>query len=134
MMHFRYMARSLARMAVAAAALLLAPMALQAQNATTNGQIRGTVAGPAGQPVQGVALTAVNEGTGLTRSTLTGENGRYMLHLLPPGSYTVRAEVIGYRTDEVPGVQVAIGQTSTANFEPGGGGRGARGDPGRGGP
>ncbi len=117
MMHFRDRARSLAGTAVATVALLLAPMALHAQNATTTGQIRGTVTGSGEQPVQGVAVTAVNEGTGLTRSTLTGESGRFILHLLPPGSYTVRAEMIGYRTDEVPGVQVAIGQTSTVNVD-----------------
>lgn len=95
---------------------LLMPDPAAAQNATTTGQIRGNLTGSEGQPVPGVLVTAVNEQTGVTRSTLTGENGLYMVRLLPSGAYTVTTEIIGYRPEEVSGVQVAIGQTSTVNL------------------
>jgi hypothetical protein len=97
-----------------AASLLVAP-ALEAQSASTTGQIRGRVTTAAG-PVPGVSVLATNVETGFQRGALTGEDGMYYLRLLPPGSYRVRAEVIGFRTEELPEVRVFAGQTATASF------------------
>jgi iron complex outermembrane receptor protein len=47
--------------------------------------------------------------------TLTGEDGRYVLGEVPPGSYTITARRIGYGKQSEP-VMVADGQEVTADF------------------
>ncbi|MDX1745775.1 MAG: TonB-dependent receptor, partial [Halobacteriales archaeon] len=104
---------------LAAALLLMAGMVvpLVAQNQTTTGQIRGRVLGDEGQPVQSVVVTARNEGTGLVRTALTGAEGLYALRLLPPGTYRVSTEVIGFADAARTGVRVVIGRSTPVNFE-----------------
>jgi hypothetical protein len=98
-------------------ALLLSAAELSAQNAATTGQIRGRVTDPAGAPIATAAITARNTETGLQRTVQSETNGSYAVHLLPPGRYTVRVEMIGYGTRETPGVVVSIGQSATVNFQ-----------------
>jgi hypothetical protein len=95
-------------------ATAMAP-ALHAQG-TTTGNIVGEVRNDTGEPVAGVHLTAVNTETGFERSSITTESGRFIVRLLPPGTYLIRAQMIGYRTVEQEGVRVTVGQTSTANI------------------
>ena len=87
-----------------------------AQNVTT-GQVRGRVSNPEGQPIASASVVARNSQTGLERSALSDAQGGYIIRLLPPGIYTVRAEVIGYRPAEIEGVRVVVAQTATANLE-----------------
>lgn len=98
-------------------ALLVCAGELSAQNAATTGQIRGRVTDPAGAPVGTAAVTARNTETGQQRVVQTEANGGYVVHLLPPGTYTVRVEMIGYATRETPGVVVSIGQAATVNVQ-----------------
>jgi len=76
-----------------------------AQSATT-GAIQGQVrdgSKPANDPNAGVPnarVTVTNQDTGLERSTLTNENGIYIVRLLPPGLYTVHASAEGYQEKE----------------------------------
>ena len=88
-----------------------------AQNATTTGQIRGTVTDPAGAPIVGANIVARNTATGQERGVLTERGGVYTIRLLPPGTYTVRTQMIGMAPMTTPDIRVAIGQTSTANFQ-----------------
>ncbi|HEX6694955.1 MAG TPA: TonB-dependent receptor [Longimicrobiales bacterium] len=88
-----------------------------AQNATTTGQIRGTVTDPAGAPVVGANIVARNTATGQERGVLTERAGVYTIRLLPPGTYTVRTQMIGMAPMTTPDVRVAIGQTATVNFQ-----------------
>src|SRR5436309_4849331 len=67
-------------------ALMLAPIAF-AQSANT-GAISGTVTEQSGAVVPQAKISATGE-SGLTRSTVSGPQGNYVLPLLPPGSYKV---------------------------------------------
>lgn len=97
--------------------VLAAPAAeLAAQNVTT-GIIRGRVTNPEGQPIPSASVMARNTETGLERSALTDADGNYILRLLPPGTYVVRAEVIGYRQSEQADVRVLVAQTTTTNLQ-----------------
>ena len=75
--------------------LLLAGGALYAQ---TFGSIAGEVSDPTGAAAAGVSITATNEGTGATRSLVTNDAGIYNFPSLAPGTYTLRAERLGFRT------------------------------------
>ena len=92
-----------------ACAAFLLPSESGAQVVTT-GAIRGQVTDTGGVPVGGALVIAVNSETGLRRDTRAAEDGWYTVPLLPPGIYTVRAQLIGYRPREVTGVRVALGQ------------------------
>jgi TonB-dependent SusC/RagA subfamily outer membrane receptor len=77
------------------------------------GTISGTIVDKSGRsPLNGVQVSI--DGTG--RGTLTDARGRYVLPGIPTGTVTVRAIMIGFRT-EMKEVQVAAGGTTTADFE-----------------
>jgi len=45
----------------------------------------------------GVTVTVINEATGLSRTNVTGNEGRFVVAGLPPGTYDVRAEIAGFK-------------------------------------
>jgi hypothetical protein len=97
---------------------LLLPAAAAAQTAATTGQIIGRVANAeTGAPVPSASVVVVNRETGLQRGTLTRANGTYTILLLPPGSYDVTVQILGFATTRVENVRVALGQTANVNFE-----------------
>lgn len=63
------------------------------------------------EPLPGITVTV--EGTDIT--TFTDEDGAYMLEL-EPGTYTLRAEMLGYETAEAKGVVIVGGIISMINF------------------
>jgi outer membrane receptor protein involved in Fe transport len=107
-------ARAIA-LAIALAIVPFAPTAL-AQQATTTATLRGTVVGADNAPVTGAAVVATNAQTGMRRGTQTDDRGRYTIPFLDPGSYTVRAQRIGYRPAERAALRVSLGQVETQDF------------------
>ncbi len=102
---------------VALLALALAPAQEVMAQAGTTGAISARTLGPDGSAMAGVQVTALNEETAFQRSALTNQEGRVTLRLLPPGIYTVRAQFIGYRIEEISEVRVALGQTAGVSFD-----------------
>ena len=88
-----------------------------AQNVSTSGQIRGRVTDPSGQGVVGASIVARNTQTGLQRQALSEADGTYTIRLLPPGTYTVTAQMLGFGNRELPDVRVLLGQTASANIQ-----------------
>ena len=68
----------------------------------TTGTLLGTVHDAANAAVQGASVTITNLQTGVSRSVLSGNEGEYILNLLPVGNYSVRVEHTGFRTEERP--------------------------------
>ena len=90
-------------------AMMLAPAALRAQT----GRVSGVVTDAAsGQPIEGVQIRVSGTGFG----ALTQSNGRYHIIGVPPGTYTVRAQRIGYQPVEQTGVEVRIDVTREINL------------------
>lgn len=104
--------RAAAGLAALAAGLAAAP-SLAAQ--TTTGEIRGVVADAEGAPLPGASVTARSGATGVQRGATTGADGAYVIRLLPPGTYTVRAAQIGRATGSAE-VSVAVGGSAVANL------------------
>jgi outer membrane receptor for ferrienterochelin and colicin len=103
--------------ALAALSFILVPArALVAQQATTTGTVRGTVYGPNDVGVAGATVMAVNSATGTRRGTLTDDRGRYNIPFLDPGTYTVRAQRIGFRPAELTGMRASLGRVETHDF------------------
>ena len=92
-------------------ALFCTPVMLAAQQGT--GTVTGVVtASDSKAPLAGVNVYVV----GSSRNAITGEDGRYVITGVVPGSRVVRATSIGQATREET-VSVAAGQTVVVNFE-----------------
>ena len=96
------------------ALVLGAPAATTAQ--TTNGVISGIVSDAQGAVLPGVSLTLRNTETGLTRTIVTETDGRFRVGGLPPGPYSIRAELQGFGTVDVTDVTVAVGSEAVRNL------------------
>ena len=94
-------------------ALLTATLPASAQSV---GNISGTVTDESGAGVPGATVIAKNEGTGTTREMVTDGSGRYVLALLPIGSYTISAAMTGFRTEERSKVVLEVQQSLTLDF------------------
>ncbi len=82
--------------------------------AGTTGKIAGTVT----DATSGEKLLAVNVVIeGLTTGAATNVDGLYAIVNIPPGSYRVRASLVGYTTVTQIDVRVEIDQTTTLNFK-----------------
>jgi hypothetical protein len=74
---------------------LLATISLYSQSDTS--QIVGYVRDASGGSVPNAKVTATNEATGIERQATTSADGYYILTNLPPGYYTVTAEMAGFK-------------------------------------
>ena len=83
----------------------------QSANPTTGG-IAGRITESSGTGLPGVTVTAVNTQTGLTRSTVTENEGEYSLQLLQPGTYRVTAELAGLGSANSNNVTVLLGNAT----------------------
>ncbi len=99
---------ALTAVALVAGSLVAATPALTQQTGTITGNVTDAQSGAIMPSVQ-VYLV----GTGL--GTLTNSNGRYLVVNVPAGSYTLRAERLGYGTQDVQ-IEVTGGQTLTQDF------------------
>ena len=104
--------RGIGVMVFAAAALLIGAPAL-----AQYGQIEGTVMDATGAVLPGATVTATNEETGVSRSSVADSGGDYRLPALLPGPYTVTAELSGFSTVQTTGVILTIQQTIVMNME-----------------
>jgi len=92
--------------------LLLAGSSAFAQNAQVMGQVKDSTGGV----MPGVTVTAKNNATGLVRTEVSDANGNVRLVALPPGTYTLTAEIQGFNTETQPDVVLGIDQTATMTF------------------
>src|SRR5205814_748740 len=56
------------------------------------------------------------ETTGIVRTVVSNETGRFVLPAITPGRYTIRAELAGFQTQTRSGITIAVGQAVTINF------------------
>jgi hypothetical protein len=98
---------------VAAVCLLLSfashdlfPSSAYAQGASAT--LGGTVTDQAGAVIPGVNIAVINIAQGFQRSTKTNEEGTFVVPLLPPGNYVVKAEHEGFTTSEAPNVVLNV--------------------------
>ncbi len=99
------------RLAITLLALTVAVPAL-AQSQAINGSIEGTVRDNSGGILPGVTVTMTNTDTGSTRVVVTNESGLYRALLLPLGTYTVSAELSGFKKYERAGILLSAGQAA----------------------
>ena len=79
----------------------------------TSATLTGTVADQTEAVLPGVDVTITNEATGSARSTVTDTLGTFTIPGLAPGSYAVRAALLGFRPNIHTGVVLTVGQQAT---------------------
>ena len=98
------------RFAICFLLLLLWASSSGAQQFT--GGVRGAVRDANGV-IPGAAVTLTNEGTNIAREVVTNEVGQYNFPAVAPGTYTLKAQISGYKTFESKGVMVGTQQFVT---------------------
>ena len=76
------------------------------------GAIVGLVTNPAGVPVAHATVTALRADGGAIRATVSGNDGVYSFGDLPPGSWSVSAQLGGAPQITVPALSVIAGQAT----------------------
>jgi hypothetical protein len=93
----------------AAAIVLFAASAFAQQNASVSGIVTDESKGV----LPGVSVTATDLGTGRVSTATTNERGEYQILNLPPGRYSVVAELSGFGTATIPALELRVGQNAT---------------------
>ena len=70
-----------------------------------------------GGVIPGVTVTLINEANGATRESVSNEEGLYNFAAVPPGIYTVKAELTGFKTFEHKGIRVGAQQFVTIDIK-----------------
>ena len=96
------------RLMLLLAAVLLCPALAGAQAVT--GTMIGRITDGSGAVVPGVTVTLTNTGTKLTRVVTTDTDGEYTAPSLPPGRYTIVAEIPGFKSVTMPDVALGVDQ------------------------
>ena len=89
---------------------LVSALARPAAGQAVTGTIVGTVTDSTGAIVSGAKVTISNTGTGLTRTFVSDKAGEYTAPSLPTGTYVVTAEMAGFKTAALSGVELGVSQ------------------------
>jgi len=101
-----------AKLAIAWAAILIPAIVLLAI-AGNAGKISGIVFDENGNPIPGVSIRI----EGASMGAAAGFDGAYVILDVPPGTYTMTAQTVGYNKMTVQGVVVRADSTTEQNFK-----------------
>jgi hypothetical protein len=101
------MFRTLVGVAILAAGIV-DPVRAQAPS----GEISGIVVDSSGSPVPGARITLVNQATNAIRDVNTNQAGVYVIPAIPPGTYTLKAELSGFRSVERRDIELQVGSAN----------------------
>lgn len=87
-----------------ALAFLLTSHVIWAQR--QDGTVTGEVRDPSGAAVANAKVTAINEATGVPRTTMSSTVGSFSFANVQVGRYTVKVEALGFATYSRPGIEV----------------------------
>src|SRR3982750_3212762 len=79
------------------------------------GTITGEVKDSTGAIVPGATVTVTNKGTNATRTTSSNEVGLFEFPALPPGEYTVKTKIDGFKTTSRD-LELQVQQTARVDF------------------
>src|SRR5215218_4682966 len=94
-------------------ALLIGVASASAQQGTT--EVRGRVVDAQGGMLPGVTLTVKNQDTGMFRTTVSGEDGTFIVSGIVPGRYEVSAELQGFKKFLRRNVELELGRTTSVD-------------------
>ena len=81
------------------------------------GSISGTVSDVTGSAVPGAKVTVTAPATGFSRSSVTNDNGEYILPLLGVAIYDIQVEVQGFQTAKAQDVRLQVDEHRELDFK-----------------
>jgi hypothetical protein len=84
--------------------------------ASFEAQMRGVVRDTTGSVVVGAKVTITDVATNISASTSTDGRGYYIFNGLHPGNYNLKAEMTGFRAEEVKDVVLAVSQRTSIDL------------------
>ncbi len=96
-----------------AAAIVLSAASVFAQQ---NASVSGIVTDESKGVLPGVTVTATSLDSGRVSTAVTDAKGEYQLVNLPPGRYSLGAELTGFGSATVPVLELRVGQNATLPF------------------
>ncbi|MBI2821260.1 MAG: TonB-dependent receptor, partial [Acidobacteria bacterium] len=82
----------------------------------TTATILGTTRDESGGFIPGVSVTVRNLGTGIERTVITDDQGRYRVPALSLGNYEVEASLEGFQTAVRSGITLTVGREAVVNL------------------
>jgi hypothetical protein len=107
------MARGLVRSVLGTLLVCAGVVSAGAQQFT--GGVRGSVRDANGV-IPGAAVTLTNEATNISREVVTNDVGQYNFPAVPPGTYTLKSQISGFKTYESKGIVVGTQQFVTLDI------------------
>ena len=101
--------------AVLAGLLVLLICAPPAVGQGGRSEINGTVLDAGKAVLPGATITATNQDTGLERTVVSSDVGKFTLPTLTPGTYTIKAELPGFQVTTLTNLVLNVGQELTVN-------------------
>jgi len=101
--------------------ILVMLCAIFALNLPVNAQVvgatvSGTVTDPGGKLVPDAKITLTNTEQGFVRTIVSNHGGAYSVPNVVPGSYDIKVEALGFRTEVKKGLNLTVGEQPTINF------------------
>ena len=95
---------------VSLASLLCVCAVVSVSAQVTTGAIFGTVKDSSGAMLPAATVIALNEETGISRTTQSDSAGRFQVPSLSPGRYKVSASMAGFQTIVRSGIDLTVGR------------------------
>jgi hypothetical protein len=97
------------------AGILVLGAALTASLFAQTASLAGTVSDPTGAVIPKAVVTVTNTETGAKRSDTSDSQGRYTIPQLPPGTYNLTAQVVGFNDVTIQRIELLVNTPSTVN-------------------
>src|SRR5579859_3202801 len=104
------------RLATLFALLLVFTPALAFGQASFEAQVRGVVHDATGSVIIGAKVTITDIATNIYSSTTTDERGYYIFNGLHPATYSLKAEMTGFRAEEIKDVVLGVSQRTNIDL------------------
>jgi len=95
--------------------MVLASAPLHGQSSSATGRLDGIVVDPSGATIADAEVTERNQGTGISSTVKTNENGYFDFLYLDPGTYSVSVQKAGFQRLQLTDVVVNVGTTVTVH-------------------
>ncbi len=86
-------------------------------HAQSNASIQGEVTDQNGGVIPAAKITVHSEAIGVDRTVTTDSAGRYLIVVLPVGSFRIEARAVGFKTQIVESFTLEVGRTMMQNFQ-----------------
>src|SRR5215467_3918054 len=77
---------------------------------TTTSEVSGTVVDPSSAVIAGAKVTLLNEATSEARTLSSNESGAFTFPAVVRGTYTIRVEVNGFKTQQQTGIVITANE------------------------